>query len=48
MNEKIYPCKRERALIVFVKAWQIYIKRLRIGNVNGEKALASDVSVFSF
>lgn len=33
---------------MFVKAWQIYVKRLRIGNVNGEKALVSGVSVFQF
>lgn len=32
---------------MFVKAWRVNIKRLRIGNVNGEKALVSGVSVFS-
>lgn len=32
---------------MFVKPWQICVKRLRIGNVNGEKALVSGVSVFS-
>ena len=32
---------------MLVKAWQINIKRSRIGNVNVEKALVSGVSVFS-